>query len=962
MTLDGAGNELDKAKRFNITSTPQTFTDWLGSTDTNDYYRFTLDDISNFNLTLEGLSADADVRLLDSSGNTIATSNRSGNTSESINRTLDAGDYFIQVYPWSNNTDTNYSLNVSATALDFVGNNRENASVINLDGNGTTKTFTDLIGGGDTNDYYRFSAGSISNINLTLDGLSADADVRLLDSNGNTISISNNGGRTAESISRTLNVGDYYIEVYPWSGDFTSYNLNLSTTALDFAGNSLNEALGIELNSATQTFTDWLGSTDTNDYYRFTLDKTSILELTLDGLSADAHVQLLDSSGRTISISNKSGINAESISQFLDADNYYIKVYPGNNNANTSYNLNVSATPEDFAGNNLDNARSITLDESGTAKTFTDWIDSFDNKDYYRFNLISTSTLEITMDGLAADADIQLLDNNGNTISVSNNGGINAETINQTLNAGDYYIQVYPWRNAATSYNLNVSATIFDSAGNNRNQARGIELNSTTQTFTDWLGSIDTNDYYRFELLKTSTLELTLDGLSADADVQLLDSNGNTIDSSFESGITAESISRTLDAGDYFIQVYPWEKATTHYNLNVSATALVEPEQPNTAPWTRRSGSDGDDFSNSITVDSQGNVYITGYTDDTVEGNYDSWLTKYDSGGTQLWKTQLGLNDDNFSYSVAVDDTGSTYITGYYDSSNDGYDYDALVAKYDSNGNFLWEKSLNYFGENEYSYSVAVDKNQNAFYTAGITKNTQAGAIPSTWVSKHSSADGSEEWSIKVDAPVENMSIKVDVPAENIAIDTDGNGNVYIAGYFNSLFGEKNTRSAWVAKYKPNREQEYIYGLDTSEFDVLSDIDVDTDGKVYITGQDDDSARVAGYSGTYQEWYDYLYSSDNITGDYFTSNVVVGDDGNVYIRGRTEGTLEEGNVGSQNDWVTKYSSDGNLISTQEIDIPYENFVSDMTIGNTGNIYITGETENWSDANSFGDVDAFVTKF
>lgn len=945
MTLDGAGNELDKARRFNITSTPQTFTDWLGSTDTRDYYRFTLDDTSIFNLTLEGLSADADVRLLDGSGNTIATSNRSGNTSESINRTLDAGDYFIQVYPWSSNTSTNYSLNVSAIALDSVGNNRENASVINLDGNGTTKTFTDLIGGSDTNDYYRFSVGSISNINLTLDGLSADADVRLLDSNGNTISISNNGGRTAESINRTLDIGDYYISIYPWGSDFSSYDLNLSTTALDFAGNNLNEALGIELNSTAQTFTDWLGSTDTNDYYRFTLDKTSILELTLDGLSADADVRLLNSSGNTVASSLKGGINAESISQSLDAGNYYIKVYPGSNNENTSYNLNLSASPEDFAGNNLDNARSITLDESGTAKTFTDWIDSVDAIDYYSFNLDVISTLEINLDSLVADADVRLLDASGNTISVSNNGGNSSESINQTLSAGNYYIQVYPWANAATSYDLSVLATIFDSAGNSLNEALGIELNSTTQTFTDWLGSTDTNDFYRFTLDETSILELSMDGLSADADVRLLNSSGNTVASSFNAGNTDESINRKLDAGDYYIQVYPWGDANTYYNLNVSAEVIEESPQPGTALWTQEVSSDDDDFSNAIAVDSIGNIYITGFTDN---GNYDSWLAKYDTNGTQLWKTQLGINNDNFSYSVDVDNIGNAYITGYYDGRND---YDALIAKYDSNGNLLWDDSLDYFGEDEYSYDIAVDNNEAAFYSVGITKNIEVGAIPYAWVSKHDTNDGEKEWNIKVSAP-----------AEDIVINMNDDGSVYVAGYFNSLFGENNTESAWIAEYDSDGNELSINGIDTEDLSIVSDIDVDTDGNVYITGSDDNETKIAKYDSNGSEyWSNWLDVNDYITGDDFTSHVAVNDNGDVYVTGRTEGTSEYNNVGNQNNWVVKYDNFGDLIWTQELDIPDENVINDITVNGTGNIFMTGEFENFSDTNDFEGVDAFVTK-
>jgi hypothetical protein len=63
------------------------------------------------------------------------------------------------------------------------------------------------------NDYYRFSLGTSSNFSLNLTGLSADADVSLLDSNGSEITSSTNGSNSSESITGQLNAGTYYIRV-----------------------------------------------------------------------------------------------------------------------------------------------------------------------------------------------------------------------------------------------------------------------------------------------------------------------------------------------------------------------------------------------------------------------------------------------------------------------------------------------------------------------------------------------------------------------------------------------------------------------------------------------------------------------------------------------------------------------------------------------------------------------------
>ncbi|MCA2656854.1 PPC domain-containing protein, partial [Microcystis sp. M061S2] len=70
-SVDLAGNTLATARDITIGATTSTYSDFVGSTDTNDYYRFSLAGSSNFSLNLTGLSADADVSLLDSNGSVI---------------------------------------------------------------------------------------------------------------------------------------------------------------------------------------------------------------------------------------------------------------------------------------------------------------------------------------------------------------------------------------------------------------------------------------------------------------------------------------------------------------------------------------------------------------------------------------------------------------------------------------------------------------------------------------------------------------------------------------------------------------------------------------------------------------------------------------------------------------------------------------------------------------------------
>ena len=55
------------------------------------------------------------------------------------------------------------------------------------------------------------------------------------------------------------------------------------------------------------------------------------------------------------------------------------------------------------------------------------------------------------------------------------------------------------------------------------------------------------------------------------------------------------------------------------------------------------------DYGQDVTVDSSGNVYVTGRTGDdlagTHEGGQEIFLTKYDSDGDQKWIDQIGTSE-----------------------------------------------------------------------------------------------------------------------------------------------------------------------------------------------------------------------------------------------------------------------------------------------------------------------------
>ena len=210
----------------------------------NDVYEFDISGTRNINLSLNNISAgdDADLRLyrdsngngvLDSSDTLVSSSRRGGNSDDSINYRASGGTYFARVEYYSGGSDgrINYDLDLSATytgtASNTVGVEQD---LGNLSGDTSRSGW---VGNNDTTDTYEFELGLYEGVNISLTGLSSDADIRLIqDSNNNgvvdtgeVIRTSTRGGSSSEFMSGIDSSGTYQLQVYQYSGD-TSYQLN----------------------------------------------------------------------------------------------------------------------------------------------------------------------------------------------------------------------------------------------------------------------------------------------------------------------------------------------------------------------------------------------------------------------------------------------------------------------------------------------------------------------------------------------------------------------------------------------------------------------------------------------------------------------------------------------------------------------------------------------------------------
>ena len=352
------------------------------------------------------------------------------------------------------------------------------------------------------------------------------------------------------------------------------------------SGNSFQDATPILVDSNVNTYSEAVDTLfDENDYWVFGLNQTSNFELSLTGLFSDADVELYDSSGNLIESSENSGFSDESISLELNSGTYFVRVFAFAGFTNYDLNLRASNNNQNDAGDTIDTARVIDL--SSGQVTLNDAVGDLDLDDFYQFTLNQDSEFELNLTGLSSDADVRLLDSQGNFIDSSIRSGSQSEDISKSLTAGTYYINVYRYT-GDTDYTLDITAignnqNDNDNAGNSINDARVIDVSSGQASFNDAVGDDDPNDYYRFTLNNTQDIEINLTGLSSDIDLRLLDGNGNLLDSSVLGGSNSEFIDSQLTAGTYYIRVYPFS-GSSNYNLSVeianSPTPNPDPNPP----------------------------------------------------------------------------------------------------------------------------------------------------------------------------------------------------------------------------------------------------------------------------------------------------------------------------------------------------------------------------------------------
>lgn len=391
---------------------------------------------------------------------------------------------------------------------------------------------------------------------------------------------------------------------------------------------------------------------------------------------------------------------------------------------------------------------------------------------------------------------------------------------------------------------------------------------------------------------------------------------------------------------------------------------------------TQQFGSLYDDIGLAITTDSNGNIYVAGYTSNSNTGFSDVVLTKFDSSGTQQWTRHTGVIGSSSAEGVAVDSNDNVYIvgtilTGYNTSGLDGNinagGNDIFLIKYDAFGNKQWSKQMG-STRDDYARGIALNKSGDIYITGftsgGLDGNTNTGAIDAFLIKFDTT--GKKLWTKQWG------SAGYDEP-QNLAIDSKG--NVFVAGVTDGNL-DGNINAGWfdifLVKFDGNGEKQWSKQLGGTSYDIADNIAINADGDVYIIGLLTTVTDPNTNTGTtkiilskfntsgIELWRQQFGTTDNDYG----GGITIDSNGDIYVTGTTSGTLgNHDNAGGRDVFLTKFDSSGTMHWIRQVGSSSDDNGLAVTVDIFGDILVTGMTSGGLDGNtSLGGFDIFLIRY
>jgi hypothetical protein len=385
--------------------------------------------------------------------------------------------------------------------------------------------------------------------------------------------------------------------------------------------------------------------------------------------------------------------------------------------------------------------------------------------------------------------------------------------------------------------------------------------------------------------------------------------------------------------------------------------------------WAKQMGGINSDYGYSIAVDSEGNIYTTGYFFDTVDfdpgvgvfnitstGSADVFITKLDASGNFVWAKHLGGLQGDGGFAIALDNTGNIYTTGLFVGTSD-FDPNAgifnltstgggtFISKLDTSGNFVWAKQIESPSDFNIGVSLASDASGNVYATGYF--NGIADFDPSASTFNLTSSGNYDIFILKLDASGNFVWAKRMGGIDNdsgvdIKVDDSGS-NVYSTGEFRST-----------VDFDPNGG---IFNLTSSGSRDIYISKLDASGNFVWAKKIGGSGADRGHSIAIDNTNNYVYIAGEFAG---TTDFDPG-----------AGTNNLTAAGGQDSFVTKLDISGNFVWARGMGgADPEEPANCIQLDSAGDVIVTGWFSGTSDFNpgietynltSAGENDVYIAK-
>ena len=273
----------------------------------------------------------------------------------------------------------------------------------------------------------------------------------------------------------------------------------------------------------------------------------------------------------------------------------------------------------------------------------------------------------------------------------------------------------------------------------------------------------------------------------------------------YGSSIRTDSSGKILVTGYSYSTNYTYDMVIWRYNTN--GTLDTSFSSDGIVVHDNAAGGNGSDYGNSITIDSNGKILVTGYSS---SGDYDDMVIwRYNTDGTLdttfgggdgivVHDGAAGGDSDDKGGSITIDSSGKILVTGY---SENGNDFDMVIWRYNTDGTFdttfgsggiVVHNSAAGGNSDDKGGSITIDSSGKILVT-GYSKNASPNADMSIW---RYNTNGTLDTTFDGDGIVVHDSAAGGNSSDGgYSITIDSNGNILVTG--SSFNGNNDDMSIW---------------------------------------------------------------------------------------------------------------------------------------------------------------------